>query len=48
MGYAKIHIQRLFFDNKIAYEKFLDWKSKQWKHALVPPLYVEIFIFDKY
>jgi hypothetical protein len=23
-GYAEVHIQRPFFDNKIAYEKFLD------------------------
>jgi hypothetical protein len=23
-GYAEIHIQRPIFDNKIAYEKFLD------------------------
>jgi hypothetical protein len=47
-GYAEVHIQRPFFDNKIAYEKFLDWKSKRWKHALVPLLYIEYFIFEKY
>jgi hypothetical protein len=28
-GYAEIHKQRPFFDNKIAYEKFLDWKSER-------------------
>jgi hypothetical protein len=47
-GYAEIHIQRPFFYNKIAYEKFLDRKSKRNKHALVPLLHVEIFIFGKY
>jgi hypothetical protein len=36
-----------FLTIKIAYEKFLDWKSKHWKHALVPPRHVEIFIFEK-
>jgi hypothetical protein len=34
-GYAEIHIQRPFFDNKIANENFSDWKSKRWKHTLV-------------
>jgi hypothetical protein len=33
---------------KIAYEKFLDWKSKRRKHAPVPSLHVEIFIFEKH
>jgi hypothetical protein len=37
-----------FLTIKIAYEKFLDWKSKRWKHALVPPLHIEIFIFEKH
>jgi hypothetical protein len=37
-----------FLTIKIAYEKFLDWKSEQWKHALVPLLHVEIFIFEKH
>jgi hypothetical protein len=32
---------------KIAYETLLDWKSKRWKHALVPALYIEIFVSDK-
>jgi hypothetical protein len=31
---------------KIAIEKFLDGKSKQWKHAIMPPLHIEIFIFE--
>jgi hypothetical protein len=30
-----------------AYKNFLDWKSEWWKHALVPPLHVQIFIFEK-
>jgi len=33
---------------KIAYEKFLDWKSEQWKHALLHSLYIDIFIFENY
>jgi hypothetical protein len=33
---------------KIAYEKFLDWKSKWWKYALVPPLHGKFFIFGKH
>jgi hypothetical protein len=37
-----------FLTIKIAYEKFLDWKSKWRKHALMPPLQVEIFIFEKH
>jgi hypothetical protein len=37
-----------FLKIKIAYEKFLDWKSERWKHALVALLQVEIFIFEKY
>jgi hypothetical protein len=32
---------------KIAYETFLDWKSKWWKHALVPALYIEFLFFLK-
>jgi hypothetical protein len=47
-GYAEIHIQRPFLIIKRAYEKFLDWKSERWKHALVPAPYIEIFIFEKY
>jgi hypothetical protein len=37
-----------FLTIKIAYEKFLDGKSKWRKHALVPPLHIEIFIFEKH
>jgi hypothetical protein len=33
---------------KIAYVKLLDWKSERWKHALVHPLHLRIFIFEKY
>jgi hypothetical protein len=46
-GMLKFIYKGYFFIIKIAYEKFLDWKSKWWKHALVPPLHVEIFIFEK-
>jgi hypothetical protein len=37
-----------FLTIEIAYEKFLDWKSKQKKHALVSPLHVEIFISENH
>jgi hypothetical protein len=42
------HTKAVFFTIKIAYGKFLDWKSEWWKHALVPPLHVETFIFEKH
>jgi hypothetical protein len=45
-GMLKFTYKGWFLTIKIAYEKFLDWKSKHWKHALVPPLHVEIFIFE--
>jgi hypothetical protein len=47
-GMLKFTFKGRFLTIKIAYEKFLEWKSKRWKHALVPPLYIEIFIFEKY
>jgi hypothetical protein len=47
-GMLKSTYKGRFLTIKIAYEKFLDWKSEWWKHALVPPLYIEIFIFEKY
>jgi hypothetical protein len=47
-GMLKFTYKGYFWTIKIAYEKFLDWKSEQWKHALVPLLHVEIFIFEKY
>jgi hypothetical protein len=37
-----------FLTIKIAYEKILNQKSERWKHALVPPLHAEIFIFQKH
>jgi hypothetical protein len=47
-GMLKFTCKGYFLTIKIAYEKFLDWKSKWWKHALIPPLYIEIFIiFEK-
>ena len=33
---------------KIAYEIFLGWKSKRQEYAKVPPIYIEIFIIEKY
>jgi hypothetical protein len=47
-GMLKFTYKGRFLTIKIAYEKFLDWKSEQRKHALVPHLYIEIFIFEKY
>jgi hypothetical protein len=47
-GMLKFTCKGRFLTIKIAYEKFLDWSSKRWKHALVPPLHVEIFIFEKH
>jgi hypothetical protein len=43
-GMQKFTYKGRFLTIKIAYEKFLDWKSKRWKHALVPPLHIDIFI----
>jgi hypothetical protein len=37
-GMLKFIYKGWFLTIKIAYEKFLDWKSKQCKHALVPLL----------
>jgi hypothetical protein len=37
-----------FLTIKIAYGKFLNKKSEWWKHALVPLLYILIFIFEEY
>jgi hypothetical protein len=45
-GYAEIHIQRPFFDNKNRIWKILGLKSKRWKHALGHPLHVK-FYFKK-
>jgi hypothetical protein len=47
-GMLKFTYKGPFLTIKIANEKFLDWESEGWKHALVPPLYIEIFIFEKY
>jgi hypothetical protein len=41
-GMLKFTYKGHFLTIKIAYGKFLNWKSKWWKHFLVPPLYVEI------
>jgi hypothetical protein len=45
-GMLKFTYKGRFLTIKIAYEKFLDWKSELWKHALVPPLH-GIFLFKK-
>jgi hypothetical protein len=45
-GMMKFTYKGRFLTIKIAYEKFLDWKSKQWKHALVPLLHVEFFFLE--
>jgi hypothetical protein len=47
-GMLKFTYKGRFLTIKIAYEKFLDCKSERWKHALMPLLHVEIFIFEKY
>jgi hypothetical protein len=47
-GMLKFTYKGCFLTIKIAYETFLDWKSKRWKHALLPPLYIEYFIFEKH
>jgi hypothetical protein len=47
-GMLKFTYKGRFLTIKIAYEKFLDWKSEWWKHALVPLLHVNFVIFDKY
>jgi hypothetical protein len=47
-GMLKFTYKGHFSTIKIAYEKFLDWKSKWWNHALEPPLHIEIFIFEKH
>jgi hypothetical protein len=46
-GMLKFTYKDRFWTIKIAYEKFLDWKSERWKHVLVPPLHVQICIFEK-
>jgi hypothetical protein len=46
-GMLKFTYRGHFLTIKVAYEKFLDYKSEQRKHALVPLLYIEIFIFEK-
>jgi hypothetical protein len=47
-GMLKFTYKDCFLTIKIAYEKFLDWKSEQWKHVPVPPLYIENFVLKKY
>jgi hypothetical protein len=46
-GMLKFMYKDRFLTIKIGYEKFFDWKSEWWKHALASVLYVEIFIFEK-
>jgi hypothetical protein len=47
-GVLKFTYKGRFLTIKIAYEKFLDWKCKWWKHALVLLLHIETFIFEKH
>jgi hypothetical protein len=47
-GILKFTYKGRFLRIKMAYEKFLDWKSKRWKYALVPLLHIEIFISEKH
>jgi hypothetical protein len=45
-GMLKFTYKGHFLTIEIVYEKFLVWKSKQWKHVLVPLLHVQfLFIF---
>jgi hypothetical protein len=46
-GMLKFTYKGRFLTIKIAYEKFLDSKSKRWKYTLLPPLHVSFFIFEK-
>jgi hypothetical protein len=41
----KVTYKGRFLTIIIAYEKFLDWKSKRQKYALMLPLHVQFFIF---
>jgi hypothetical protein len=47
-GMLKFTYKGRFLTIKIAYEKFLDKKSKWRKHALVLPLHAQTFIFEKH
>jgi hypothetical protein len=42
-GMLKFTYKGHFLTTKKTYKKFLNWKSKWWKHALVPPLHVQFF-----
>jgi hypothetical protein len=46
-GTLKFTYKGRFLTIKIAYEKFLDWKSERWKHALVAPSTRRIFFWKK-
>jgi hypothetical protein len=37
-----------FLTIKIAYKKFLDWKSKWQKYALMPFLFINFYVYEKY
>jgi hypothetical protein len=45
-GMLKFTYKGCFLTIKIAYEKFLDWKSKWWKHGSLP-LHCRNFLFLK-
>jgi hypothetical protein len=46
-GMLKFTYKDCFRTMKKAYGKFLYWKSKRCAHALVPPLHIEAFVFEK-
>jgi hypothetical protein len=46
-GMLKFTYKGCFLTLKKGYGKFLDWKSKQCAHALVPPLYMEVLFFEE-
>jgi hypothetical protein len=46
-GMLKCTYKGHFLTIEKAYEKFLHWKSKWWAHVLVPPLHLEVLIFEK-
>jgi hypothetical protein len=47
-GMLKFTYKGRFLTIKIAYTKVFEWESERWEHVVVPFLYVEIFIFEKY
>jgi hypothetical protein len=46
-GMLKFTYKGHFLTTKKTYKKFLNWKSKWWKHALVPPLHLKNLFLKK-